>query len=270
VSGVPDWSVSISFLNWRQVRQNTRLWLFWPGDDLLEDPPSQFEDQIFRKILPFRHFSSSSDPRVLLWGIEMDESKHALRVAALSQRDLLPTAKFKALSRSIQARVLGSSLYRFAKGVALYSAVQNEVNTDDIRDDALHTGKTVFFPRLGRSGDLVFVEVQSAAELKPGRLGILEPNGEKLLAQYGDIDLLIVVPGVAFDHNGNRLGRGQGCYDRVLQSSGPRAIAVGLAYEFQLVNSVPVDSWDKQVQFVVTEDRFVDCQGSARSTKQVC
>jgi 5-formyltetrahydrofolate cyclo-ligase len=200
----------------------------------------------------------------------MDESKHALRVAVLSQRHLLPTAKFEALSRTIQARVLGSSLYRFAQGIALYSAMQNEVSTDDIRDDALRIGKSVFFPRLGAGGGLVFVEIQSAADLAPGRFGIPEPNGENLLGHYGDIDLLIVVPGVAFDHNGNRLGRGQGFYDRLLQSSGPRVTAIGLAYEFQVVKSVPVDSWDEKVRFIVTEDRFIDCQGVQEHTKPVC
>ena len=189
----------------------------------------------------------------------MDESKQALRVAVLSQRHLLPTAKFEVLSRSIQARVLESSLYRFAEGVALYSAVQNEVSTDDIRDDALRLGKIVFFPRLEPNGRLVFVEIQSSGELTPGRFGIPEPNGQKLLADYGDIDLLIVVPGVAFDPNGNRLGRGQGFYDRVLQSFGQRAITVGLAYEFQLITSMPVDSWDEKVRFIVTEDRLIDC-----------
>ena len=200
----------------------------------------------------------------------MDESKHVLRVAVLSQRHLLPTAKFEALSRTIQARVLGSSLYRFAQGIALYSAVQNEVSTDDIRDDALRIGKTVFFPRLGADGSLVFVEIQSAGELTPGRFGIPEASGEKLLAHYGDIDVLIVVPGVAFDDYGNRLGRGLGFYDRLLQSSRPRTTAVGLAYEFQVVKSVPVDSWDEKVRFIVTEDRLIDCQGVQEETKQVC
>ena len=200
----------------------------------------------------------------------MDESKQALRVAVLSQRQLLPTAKFEALSRTIQARVLGSSLYRFAQGVALYSAVQNEVSTDDIRDDALRNGKTVFFPRLAAGGSLVLVEIQSVMDLAPGRFGIPEPKAEKLRGDSGDIDVLIVVPGVAFDHSGNRLGRGQGFYDRVLQSSWPRAIAVGLAYEFQVVKSVPVDSWDEKVRFIVTEDRLIDCQGVQEHPKQVC
>ena len=197
----------------------------------------------------------------------MDESKHALRVAVLSQRQLLPTAKFEALSRTIQARVLGSSLYRFAQGIALYSAVQNEVSTDDIRDDALRLGKSVFFPRLEPNGSLVFVEIQSVGELTPGRFGIPEPRGQKLLAHHKDIDLLIVVPGVAFDPTGNRLGRGHGFYDRLLQSFGKRATTVGLAYELQLVSSVPVDSWDEKVRFIVTEDRLIDCLGVQEHTK---
>jgi 5-formyltetrahydrofolate cyclo-ligase len=199
----------------------------------------------------------------------MDESKHALRVAVMSQRRLLSSEKFEALSGSIQERVLGSSLYQLADGVALYSAVQNEVSTDKIRDDALRMGKTVFFPRLIPGGSLVFVEIQSARELTPGGFGIPEPSGEKLLAHYGDIEVLIVVPGVAFDCYGNRLGRGQGFYDRLLQSLGPQATAVGLAYEFQLVDSVPVDYWDRKVRFVITENRLIDCLGVQEHTSRL-
>jgi 5-formyltetrahydrofolate cyclo-ligase len=196
----------------------------------------------------------------------MDWTKQALRVATLSQRSSLSPLQSDSWSRSIQTRFLESAIYRLSKAVALYSSVENEVSTDEIRDDALRRGKKVFFPRLGPVRGLALVEIQSAAELTPGKMGILEPSGEKLLEDSGVIDVLIVVPGVAFDQNGNRLGRGQGWYDRVLRGLGPRATPVGLAYEFQIVHCVPVDHWDEKVRYIVTQERLIDCRNTEQTT----
>ncbi|MEX0803077.1 MAG: 5-formyltetrahydrofolate cyclo-ligase [Candidatus Binatia bacterium] len=199
----------------------------------------------------------------------MDESKRALRVAALSQRSSLSTPKYVSWSRLIQARVLESSFYRRAQAVAFYSSVQNEVSTDDIADHALRVGKKVFYPRFSPNQAL-FVLIQSAAELSPGTLGIREPSGETLLADHGDLDLLVLVPGLAFDIHGNRLGRGMGWYDRVLRSLGPRTTPVGLAYEFQMVDRVPTEPWDEKVKYIFTENRLIDCQRVPEQTTLVC
>lgn len=200
----------------------------------------------------------------------MYQSKAALRVAALCQRNSLSTSNCDSWSRSIQARVLQAPSYQNVNAVGLYSSVQNEVGTDILRDHALQTGKRVFYPRLTSTRDLEFVEIGSATELIPGRLGISEPIGKKVLSPCEEVDLLLVVPGVAFDPDGNRLGRGQGWYDRVLRAWGRRATAVGLAYEFQIVDYVPVDRWDQKVRFVVTQDRFIECYKVPEQTEPVC
>ena len=85
-----------------------------------------------------------------------------------------------------------------------------------------------------------------------------------------DVDLFLSVPGVAFDRRGNRLGRGQAWYDRVIHHWGSRATPVGLAYEFQVIDRVPVDPWEERVLFVLTQERFIDCQKMPEQTKQVC
>jgi 5-formyltetrahydrofolate cyclo-ligase len=199
----------------------------------------------------------------------MYESKTALRVALLSQRNSLSKEKAGAWSRSVQARLLETSLYRSAKAIALYSSVQNEAATDELRDHSLRNGKRVVYPRLLSNRSLELVEIESSTELVRGKSGIAEPIGDKVLS-HGEVDLLLIVPGVAFDPKGNRLGRGQAWYDRVIRQWGPRATPVGLAYEFQVIDRVPVDSWDEKVLFISTQERFIDCQKMPEQTKQVC
>ena len=200
----------------------------------------------------------------------MYESKTALRVALLSQRNSLSTEKADSWSRSIQARLLETPLYQSASAIALYSSVQNEAATEKIRDHSLRSGKRVVYPRLVPNRSLEFVEIESATELVCGKLGIAEPVGDKVLSYSGELDLLLIVPGVAFDPKGNRLGRGQAWYDRVIRQWGSRATPVGLAYEFQIINCVPVDPWDEKVLFISTQERFIDCQRMPGKAKQVC
>ena len=199
----------------------------------------------------------------------MYESKTALRFALLSQRNSLSTEKAESWSRSIQARLLETPLYRSARVIALYSSLQNEVATEQIRDHSLRNGKRVVYPRLLPKRSLEFVEIESATELVRGKSGIAEPIGDKVLS-HGEVDLLLIVPAVAFDAKGNRLGRGQAWYDHVIRQWGPRATPVGLAYEFQVIDHVPVDPWDEKVLFIATQERFIDCQRMPEQTKQVC
>jgi 5-formyltetrahydrofolate cyclo-ligase len=200
----------------------------------------------------------------------MYESKTAFRVALLSQRNSLSTETANSWSRSIQARLLETPLYQSASAIALYSSVQNEAATEKIRDHSLRSGKRVVYPRLVPNRSLEFVEIESATELVCGKLGIAEPVGDKVLSYSGDLGLLLIVPGVAFDPKGNRLGRGQAWYDRVIRQWGSRATPVGLAYEFQIIDRVPVDSWDEKVLFISTQERFIDCQRMPEKAKQVC
>jgi 5-formyltetrahydrofolate cyclo-ligase len=198
------------------------------------------------------------------------ESKTALRVALLSQRKSLSTEKAESWSRSIQARLLETPLYRSVKAIALYSSIRNEAATEQIRDHSLRHGKRVVYPRLLPNRSLEFVEIESATELVRGKSRIAEPTGHKILSHGDGTDLLLIVPGVGFDPRGNRLGRGQGWYDRVIRQWGSRATPVGLAYEFQVVDRVPIDPWDEKVLFISTQERFIDCQKVPEQTKQVC
>ncbi|MBF8253635.1 MAG: 5-formyltetrahydrofolate cyclo-ligase [Deltaproteobacteria bacterium] len=201
-------------------------------------------------------------------GASTQEAKQALRSAGLARRAALAEADCQLLSRAIQVRALQLHWYLACNSVALYSAIQNEVRTDELLAHALQSGKKVFYPRVGENdGDGLF-RVLAADELRAGRYGILEPAGTTRLADVEFAALTIFVPGVAFDMQGNRLGRGRGWYDRLLQQAGERAAIVALAYEFQIVDAVPTGPGDQKVNYVITEKRVVDCgTASAQSSR---
>ena len=197
----------------------------------------------------------------------MRQSKDVLRAGVLARRSLLSKGDALFWSGNIQTRALQFLPYITCRSLALYSPIQNEVETGEIRDRALVAGKRVFFPRWGYRESLELVQIDSPSDLRMGRFGILEPAGDSRLPQdHGD--LVVFVPGVAFDSRGNRLGRGKGWYDRLITELG-RATLVALAYDFQIVDEVPTASWDQRVHYVITERRIVDCRSIPEQSDQV-
>jgi 5-formyltetrahydrofolate cyclo-ligase len=190
----------------------------------------------------------------------MGENKNKLRAAILSRRRSLSTAEVLRLSQSIQKGALELAEYLGSHSVALYSPTENEVATEQILNHAIKQRKNVFYPKLGRQDSVRLVRIKSPAELQRGSRGILEPAGEEGLSQKDEDGLLVFVPGVAFDKQGNRLGRGIGWYDRLLHALGQKITAVALAYEFQIVEEVPAEVWDRTVHTIVTERRTIDCR----------
>lgn len=188
----------------------------------------------------------------------ISEGRELLRQAALRQRNALSDSDAARRSRQIQSRALELDCYHGSHAVAFYSSIQNEVHTDRLLDHALGAGKKVFLPRwLDKS--FALVEIRSRSELTVGRFGILEPMGSMTLTEVGEHGLAVFVPGLVFDLAGNRLGRGQGGYDRLLAQLGAGIRAIGLAYEFQIVDALPAQPWDRRMGWVITEDRVIDC-----------
>ena len=199
----------------------------------------------------------------------MGESKSALRAAASSRRCALSQKDFVFRSRLIQAKVCQYPEYLSARSIALYASIENEVRTDEIRDHAWRQGKRVYYPKLRRGSAVELVRLESVRQMTPGRFDILEPSGDEQWSGECGEDLFILVPGLAFDMNGNRLGRGQGWYDRLLKKLGEGATAAGLAYDFQVVDQVPVEPWDETVAYIFTETRLIDCRETLRKTLSV-
>ncbi len=180
----------------------------------------------------------------------------ALRCQALEPGDAL------AAGRAVVAALLARSEWSLAGRIALFAGLGDEPDTRPLFDAIRDAGKLAFFPRCREDGDLDMVQVGSWGELRKGRFGILEPPEEGVLEPLSGLDL-ILLPGVAFDLQGRRLGRGGGFYDRALTGvgdlGGPKTVGVGFA--FRLIERVPAESHDRRVHAILTERGWAESAG---------
>jgi 5-formyltetrahydrofolate cyclo-ligase len=191
----------------------------------------------------------------------MADQQHHLRKVMRKCRDALPGEQARALSHSIQTSALELECYRCAAAVLLYAAVGNEVATNLIFDDARSAGRAVFYPVADPAAHrLDFRAVLSRDDLRPGHFGIPEPGDGHRFEPRHDAPAVVFVPGLALSLSGQRLGRGGGFYDRFLASTGPGVTAVGLAYSFQVLESLPQEPWDRRLAYVVTERAVHDAR----------
>lgn len=143
--------------------------------------------------------------------------------------------------------------YRRADVVMIFLSTQQEIDTTFIALQAWGDSKRVLAPRISwEQRRMIPIEIHSLqTDVRSGPLGLREPV-EGLPVPVSDIDLLIV-PGLGFDEQGNRLGRGRGFYDRFLAHRDFRGVACALAFEHQVVESVPVVENDRRVHMLVTD-----------------
>ncbi len=182
--------------------------------------------------------------------------KKDLRFELLKLRGEVAPALSRKWSEWAQMHLLGSLCYLSSLRIALYAAFNNEVDTRLVFERALQEGKIPAFPRVIGSGKMIFLKVDDYRKMRPNRFGILEPGPESEELALPELDL-VVVPGVAFDRRGYRLGLGGGYYDRILPGLKPLAITVGFAYMFQVREALPADERDQSVKRLVTEQGFI-------------
>jgi len=182
--------------------------------------------------------------------------KNQLRRQILAQRKNLDPALARKWSAWVQMHFLGAQCYLLARKIALYASFDKEVDTRLVFERARKEGKELYFPRITFPGQMVFKRVEKYEEMIPNRWGILEPKDSAPQILLEGLDL-IVVPGVAFDRRGYRLGFGGGYYDRILSRLDSHTITVGFAYGFQIKERIPVDENDQRVKRLVCEAGFV-------------
>lgn len=188
----------------------------------------------------------------------MDEAKAAIRQAMHRQRRALAAVEVDAAGAAATALVCSLPAYRAAPILIAYVDRDHEVPTRPLIAAAFAAGKRVFLPRCA-GAVMTFAEHRLGDALRPGAFGIPEPVGAVLEADALGA-ACAVVPVLAWDAAGGRVGRGGGHYDRAF--AGPRrpACLVGLAYAFQQVDRVPCAEWDVRLDRVVTERGLVDCR----------
>lgn len=182
--------------------------------------------------------------------------KTSLRRTLLRCRGEMEPGAWRQASRSAQERLLNLDLFAQAGCIALYAPIRNEIDTALLHAEAIRNGKRVFYPRICGE-EMLFAEVTDRTPLEPGAFGIPEPCavGRGYPADIAD---LLVIPGVAFDHVGHRIGFGKGYYDRCLARLSRPVALVGLCHDFQLLERLPAEGHDIRMQYVVTDQRLID------------
>jgi 5-formyltetrahydrofolate cyclo-ligase len=172
----------------------------------------------------------------------------------LAKRNSLTEQIIQSRSKQIQEIFTTSHLFEKSKVLGIYLAHDSEVRTKIIIETSFRERKTIAMPRVIDSSSMRFYEIdeQSINSLIKGKFGISEPNGTENDVSKA-LDLLIV-PGIAFDLHGHRLGHGMGYYDNFLRNKRP-ITTVGLAFDFQITRNriLPHSEYDMKVNNVVTE-----------------
>jgi 5-formyltetrahydrofolate cyclo-ligase len=199
-------------------------------------------------------------------GSALHEAKVAARRDVTAARDAMPADARAAAAAAITARIVALPMYAAARTVLLTLPFRSEWDTLPLIGIALAEGKKVAAPRVNRATRMLELHalVDPPRDLVPGAFGIPEPvPGAERVAPEG-VDL-VLVPGVAFDRAGRRLGYGGGYYDRLLPLLG-RASRVAGAFDVQLVERVPSAPHDLRVDVIVTESQtlFADPVRTAR------
>ncbi len=182
-------------------------------------------------------------------------SKRALRREVLGRRDAMGEAEHRESSRIILQKVTVLPAYRRAGVVMAYAGFGSEVRTEPFLRSVLEDGKRLVLPRVNRGrGALDLYEVRDLAQdLEAGVWGISEPKADPRSAvNLGAVDFALI-PGVAFDARGGRLGHGAGYYDKLLGGAGRRPPLVAGAFEVQVVEGLPLARQDVLVHLVLTD-----------------
>ena len=192
--------------------------------------------------------------------MSLRDDKRALRESVTAARDALPAALRARASRSIADRIAALPAWRAARVVLLTLPFRSEWDARLVLLDALAAGKTVAAPRVDASARMLraLAIEDPQGDIEKGYRGIPEPRADRPPVPLDRIEW-VLVPGIAFDPAGKRLGYGGGYYDRLLPLLPPGAARVAGAFDMQIIERVPAARHDTGVDCIVTERRTLAC-----------
>lgn len=154
------------------------------------------------------------------------------------------------LSREVFSKIEELTEFVSSKNILLYYSLPDELPTVNVLEEWC-LKKNIYLPRVnGENLELLRYDI---AHMSRGAFDIEEPNGNDIVSK--DIIDMIIVPAVAFDRSGNRLGRGKGYYDRLLSNN--KAIKIGVGYDFQLFDSLPTEPHDIPMDIIITPNTVI-------------
>ena len=194
---------------------------------------------------------------------ELKIAKKVMRAEILARRDAMPTEERMAASEKIIAALQQLSAYKDAPVVLTYMGFGAEVNTAPFLETILADGKIAVLPKINKPANradwaLNLHIVGGPEDLIPGVWGIREPLPHLPIVEVGRIGFALI-PGLAFDRRGGRLGYGGGFYDRLLSSTSSMKVRACAAFSCQLVDAVPTGANDQRVNMIITENETITC-----------
>jgi 5-formyltetrahydrofolate cyclo-ligase len=191
--------------------------------------------------------------------IKRCEVKRGIREKILSRRDKEPEDIRRKKSQRIRERLFSLKEFKKAHIILFYYSKGSEVGTREMMEKSLREGKRVLLPKV-RGREIYLGEITDLGkDVEKGSFGVLEPKETSKKTTPKGIDL-VILPGIAFDLKGERIGYGKGYYDRFLKRLPKRVSLVALAYNFQVVNNFSGKRHDRRVWKIITETRIMQPQ----------
>ena len=179
--------------------------------------------------------------------------KKELRKKFAEERNAMPLEEIDNKSNSIVKILLGTEEYKKAKRIFTFVNANSEPITIPLIEQAWKDGKMVAVPKMtGKPHEMVFVEIKSMEELEPNKYGIREPKLTEGKVVLSDKDTIMIVPALAIDKEGYRLGYGGGYYDKYISENDSMA-NIGIAFSRQVIEKVPISENDMKLDMVITE-----------------
>lgn len=183
--------------------------------------------------------------------------KNEIRKKFKEKRRAMEKSEVSEKSRCACEVFLKSEMYKNAKILMLYMPLGNETDTTEIIKRAFADEKKLIFPVTDeRTGVITPCYATTETEFKEGAFSVNEPCDANV-AEPLDIDT-VIVPGIAFDKSGGRIGFGKGCYDGFLNKT--KAVKIGFCYELQLCDKIPGKEYDIKMDCIITENRIIMCK----------
>lgn len=201
----------------------------------------------------------AADKYCLNQGVSMNEIKEQVRKTLIAKRSSLSDEEVREKSRIITERLIRSEFFKNSKSVLAYMNKGKEVGTEELIKCCLSEGKAVCLPLVLREQSKleIYRIYDLSKDLRQGVFGIREP----IALPENRVDIfkidIVVIPGVGFDEEKNRIGYGKGFYDRFLKQLNPGTLKIALAFDCQMLKELPADSLDIKMDIIITENRML-------------
>jgi len=201
--------------------------------------------------------NAEGQPSITPMSDSIAESKRALRQTMRRQLHHLDPEARAAASRAVQAKLVTLPLWQNSQSILLFASREDEPDIWPLAELGLQSGKQIALPRFvaeSENYEAAFIE-NPARDVQPGKYGILEPCALCNVAEPKRLDL-VLVPGLAFDWHGHRLGRGKGYYDRLLATVSGKTC--GIAFDVQILPALPVKPHDVHLNCILTPTHWLE------------